>query len=37
MTPEGRTTVELLELNSFERLVERGELIRVGRFPPSET
>ena len=32
LTPEGRTTVEFLRLNSFERLVERAELIRAGRY-----
>ena len=32
--PVGKTTVELLNLNSFERFVERGELIRAKRFPP---
>lgn len=34
-TPEGRTTVELLQLNSYERLSERRELNESGRFPPS--
>lgn len=33
VTPEGRATVELLQLNSYERLVERAELICAGRFP----
>lgn len=31
-TPEGRATVALLEFNRFERLAERSELIRAGRF-----
>ena len=34
LTPEGRTTVRLLKLNSFERLTERGPLIGAKRFPP---
>jgi hypothetical protein len=33
LTPEGRTTVEFLQLNSYERLVERVELLRTGRYP----
>lgn len=36
LSPEGRTTVEFLKLNSFERLVEREELMRSGRFPPQK-
>ncbi len=37
ITPEGRATVELLRLNSYERMAERAELIRAGRFsgPPD--
>lgn len=31
-TPEGRATVEFLQLNSPERLQERAELIRLGRI-----
>lgn len=34
-TPAGRTTVEFLRLNSFERLVERAEWLSAGRFPPT--
>jgi hypothetical protein len=34
LTPEGRTTVEFLQLNAFERLAERAELTRAGRYPP---
>jgi hypothetical protein len=30
----GRTTVEFLKLNSYERLMERAELMRVGVYPP---
>ena len=33
LTPEGRTTVEFLEFNRYERLVERAELIAAGQFP----
>ena len=33
LTPEGRTTVEFLQLNCYERLVERAELIAAGQFP----
>jgi hypothetical protein len=35
LTAEGRTTVEFLQLNCFERLVERAELLRAGRFSPG--
>ena len=34
LTPEGRATVELLALNSPERVMERREMSRVGWFPP---
>ena len=34
-TREGRTTVEFLRLNAFERLIERSEWISAGRFPPD--
>ena len=34
-TPEGRATVRLLQLNSFQRLAERRELKKAGRFPVS--
>lgn len=34
LTPVGRTTVEFLQLNSFERLIERTELIEAGVYPP---
>jgi hypothetical protein len=34
LTPTGRATVDLLQLNVFERLVEREHLVRAGRFPP---
>ena len=33
LTPAGRATAELLRLNAFERVLERSELIRAGRFP----
>lgn len=32
-TPAGRATVQLLQLNSYQRLAERRELKRAGRFP----
>ncbi len=34
LTPEGRTTVTFLQLNAFERLMERTELIRAERYLP---
>ena len=34
-TAEGRTTVAFLQLNAVERLLERAEWVRVGRYPPS--
>jgi hypothetical protein len=37
VTPEGRTTVEFLQLNSYERTSERRELLLAGRFPPPAT
>lgn len=33
LTAEGRVTIEFLQLNAPERLLERGELIRAGRYP----
>jgi hypothetical protein len=36
ISPEGRTTVQLLQLNSHQRLAERRELRRAGRFPAGE-
>jgi hypothetical protein len=35
ISAEGRTTVDFLQLNSNERLSERRELIKAGRFPPG--
>jgi hypothetical protein len=32
-TPEGQATIDFLQLNSFERVQERSELIAVGRYP----
>jgi hypothetical protein len=32
-TAEGRATVTFLQLNSPERLLERYQLVRVGRYP----
>lgn len=33
LTREGRATTEFLQFNLPERLLERGELIRTGRYP----
>jgi hypothetical protein len=33
LTAEGRATVQLLRLNSFERVTERAELVRAGSYP----
>jgi HNH endonuclease len=35
LTDVGRTTVVFLQLNAFERLMERDALIRAGRYPPQ--
>ncbi len=32
LTPQGRATVKFLQLNTPERLLERAELIRLGRI-----
>ncbi len=32
LTTAGRTTIEFLQLNSFERLAERVELMKVGAY-----
>ena len=37
LTPEGRTTIQLLQLNTDERIGERQRLQEVGRYPPSST
>jgi hypothetical protein len=34
LTDIGRTTVAFLQLNAFERLIERAAWVRVGRYPP---
>jgi hypothetical protein len=34
LTNVGRTTVAFLQLNAFERIMERDALIRTGRYPP---
>ncbi|MFQ5731551.1 MAG: HNH endonuclease [Planctomycetaceae bacterium] len=36
LTSEGRTTVEFLQLNSYERTSERRELMWTARFPPPQ-
>ena len=33
VTPSGRATVEILQLNAFERLIERSGLMSAGRYP----
>ncbi len=33
LTPIGRVTVKLLQLNRHERLIERRELIAAGKYP----
>jgi hypothetical protein len=33
LTPEGRVTVLLLQLNTDERIIRRAELIALGRYP----
>lgn len=33
LTAEARTTIEFLRLNSFDRVAERAEWIRAGRYP----
>lgn len=35
LTEVGRATVEFLQLNTFERLMERDALIRASRYPPQ--
>ena len=35
-SPEGRATVQLLQLNSHQRLAERRELNRAGRFSAGD-
>lgn len=34
LTATGRTTIEFLQLNSFERLVEREAFLRAGAYQP---
>ncbi len=34
LTPQGRVTVELLQINTPERLAERDILIKAGTYPP---
>lgn len=33
LTPTGRTTIFLLHLNDDDRVLERGELIKLNRYP----
>jgi hypothetical protein len=37
LTEIGRATVEFLQLNAFERLIEREALIRASLYPPQCT
>jgi HNH endonuclease len=37
LTEVGRATVEFLQLNAFERLIERDALIRANLYPPQRT
>jgi HNH endonuclease len=37
LTEVGRATVEFLQLNAFERLIERDALIRASLYPPQRT
>ena len=37
LTDVGRTTIEFLQLNALERLVERDALGRADRYPPQRT
>jgi hypothetical protein len=37
LTPEGRTTVQLLQMNRHERVQERQQLVIVGRYLLPET
>jgi hypothetical protein len=36
-TPEGRTTIQLLQANTNERIAERQRLLEAGQYPPSPT
>ena len=36
LTPAGRATVQLLQLNAYQRLAERRELKRAGRMPIAD-
>lgn len=35
LSPEGRTTIQLLQLNTTERIAERQRLQEAGQYPPS--
>jgi HNH endonuclease len=36
LTPTGRVTVSLLRLNAPERVIERNELLKAGRYGPGQ-
>ncbi len=33
LTPEGRVTAKILQFNLQERVIEREQLISIGRYP----
>ncbi len=35
LTPEGRTTIRLLQINTEERVRERLRLVALDSYPPS--
>lgn len=35
LTPEGRVTVKVLQLNHPDRIVERQRLMQVGKYAPA--
>ncbi len=37
LSPEGRTTVDFLQLNSHDRTIERRAFIKAGCYPSSKT
>ena len=36
LTAEGRTTVNFLQLNAVERLIERADIMQTGLYPPPQ-
>lgn len=37
LTPTGRATIELLQMNAEARLLDRQELVGIGRYPPQQS